>query len=68
MKFIEWILRLPRRFMGCSDCMEMLVMTWFLFLIFTFLWFLLYGPQILALIPLIVSMYTFYRIEEKGRR
>ena len=65
MKFIEWILRLPRRFMESEDCMEMLVMVWFLFIAFAFIWFLIAGPQILTLIPIIVTMYTFYRLEEK---
>ena len=65
MRFIEWILRLPRRFMESEDCMEMLVMAWFLSLGIMFIWFLIAGPQILTLIPIIVTMYTFYRLEEK---
>lgn len=66
MKFIEWMFRLPRRIMEAETFQVLFVLVGVLVLWFSFLWFAVRGPQILALVPIFIGLYAVYYAEERS--
>ena len=65
MKFVEWLARLPQKMLESEFLQFAAPMFALAILIFWAGWYLMFGPQIFALIPIFIGLYIVYYAEER---